>query len=247
LRLIRLPAAVACVIATAACAELDPALDALIDSGKDAELQRLCDERLTRDPADHVALCYRARVPLERGTADRFDEAIARLERCVELRPTASDYHLWLGRAYGLKAQHAGVFCALGLVRGVRAEFLKALALDPRNHDARHDLLRFYLGAPRIAGGGVSKARALAEDCEPVDADMAHVLRAIILLNDRQFESAWSAAKTIGTPQDSRVAGYARALFRDLGAAARREGHTDLAARIEAERARRETGPPESQ
>lgn len=223
-------------------AQFDPALEALLDARQDEAAQRLIAERLARDPADPVALCYDARIPLIRGDTARFDEAIARLERCVALKPDTSDYHLWLGRAYGLKAQHAGVLRALGLVRGVRTEFLKALELDPRNHDARHDLLQFYMRAPRIAGGGMAKARTLATDCLPVDPDMARVLQALIAIEEKAMETAWTQAAAIGTPADTRVAGYARRLFRDLAAAARREGLPELAAKVDAE-ARRRAAP----
>jgi len=216
-------------------------LEGLLDARQDEAAQRLIAERLARNPADHVALCYGAMIPLLRGDAARFDEAIERMERCVELQPAESTYRLWLGRAYGLKAQSAGVFSALGLVHGVRTEFLKALELDPLNHDARHDLLQFYLRAPRIAGGGMGKARALATDCEPRDANMARSLHALILIEEGAIDAAWQQAAAIGTPADGRVAGYARTLFRDLAAAARVKGLADLAAKIDAEARRRAT------
>jgi tetratricopeptide (TPR) repeat protein len=236
------------VRASAGClpGQLDPGLDALIEARQDAAAQRLIAERLARDPADHVALYYRAIIPLLRGEADRFDEAIRHLEQCVALQPTVSSYRLWLGRAYGLQAQHGGIFTALGHVRGVHREFVEALRLDPRNHDARHDLLLFYLRAPRIVGGNVHKARSLAADCEPLDADMARVLRAMILVEAKECEAAWREAAAIGTPTDERVSEYARTLLRDLAACARRLGLAELAAQADAEIRRRNAMAPEA-
>ena len=39
---------------------------------------------------------------------DNYDNAIANCERAIQIEPQASKYHLWLGRAYGDKADHMG-------------------------------------------------------------------------------------------------------------------------------------------
>jgi tetratricopeptide (TPR) repeat protein len=91
----------------------------------------------------------------------RWDDAIAEGQQMVALDPNNSNYHLWLGRAYGEKAERSPWFQALFLARKTRAEFERAVALNSSNVDARSDLAEFYIEAPSFLGG--SKEKALAE------------------------------------------------------------------------------------
>lgn len=107
-------------------------------------------------------------------TLDQWDRAIAACEHAVNLDPKKSLYHLWLGRAYGEKADRAGFLSAAGLAKKVRTEFERAVALDPSDSAARIDLAEFYLEAPGIVGGGKDKALAQAEALAPLDPAMSH-------------------------------------------------------------------------
>jgi tetratricopeptide (TPR) repeat protein len=95
---------------------------------------------------------------------NNYDRAIDWLKKAVELDDKNSDYHLWLGRAYGVKAQRAGMLKKAPAARNVKTEFEKAVELDPDNMDARWGLLQFYLMAPGIMGGSKDKASAQAEE-----------------------------------------------------------------------------------
>src|SRR6185437_7096796 len=64
---------------------------------------------------------------------DKSDEAIDHASKAVELAPNNALYHLWLGRAYGQKAEKVNVFRQAGLAGKVRGEFEKAVALDGGN------------------------------------------------------------------------------------------------------------------
>ena len=99
------------------------------------------------DPQAHNLLC-RAYFALE-----DWDRAATACEKAVELAPNNSNYHLWLGRTYGEKADASSFFTAAGLAKKVRTEFERAVELDPKNVDARTDLAEFYLEAPGIVGG----------------------------------------------------------------------------------------------
>src|SRR5713101_3551923 len=50
-------------------------------------------------------------------------------------------YHEWLGKAYGEKAGHAGMFSALSLAKKARKEFEKAVELDEKNFSAYQALI----------------------------------------------------------------------------------------------------------
>src|SRR5271154_262585 len=52
-----------------------------------------------------------------------WDAGVVACQKAVALEPASSQYHLWLGRAYGEKADHSSFFSATGLARRVRSEF----------------------------------------------------------------------------------------------------------------------------
>jgi len=106
-----------------------------------------------------------------------FDRAIASAERAVELEPGNSVYRMWLGRAYGRRAEQAGGLKGFSLARKTRREFEEAVRLDPLNFAVQHDLIEFYLQAPGIVGGGDDKARRQIDALASVDAAEAHLGR----------------------------------------------------------------------
>jgi tetratricopeptide (TPR) repeat protein len=93
----------------------------------------------------------------------QWDDAIAEGRRAVALDPQNSQYHLWLGRAYGEKAEHSLWVMAVGLARKTRIEFETAVALDRNNLEAHSDLAEFYVQAPAFLGGGTDKAQTQAD------------------------------------------------------------------------------------
>ncbi len=120
----------------------------------------------------------------------RWDDAIEELERAVRSNPEDSGTHLWLGRAYGRKAEHSFFLSAIGLARKVGREFETAVRLDPGNLDARFDLMEFCLQAPSMVGGGKSKAVAQAEAIAKVDTRLAHAARARVYEDEKKWQEA---------------------------------------------------------
>lgn len=101
-----------------------------------------------------------------------FKKSSDALEQAGRLAPYDSQTHLWLGRAYGRRAETSNFLTAPGLAGKARDRFVRAVALDPDNQDAADDLFEYYLTAPALLGGGVDKAMALAErfkDADPAD------------------------------------------------------------------------------
>src|SRR6266853_5226270 len=170
-----------------AAAGLDEAVPTLIASGR-------VDEALTalrgqidaapNDPLAHNLLC-RAYFSL-----GQWDRGIADCEKAVSLAPENSQFHLWLGRIYGEKADKAGFMTAAGLARKVRDEFEKAVHLNPRSVDARSDLAEFYLEAPGIVGGGRDKAQEQADSLLSLDPAQAHWVNARIAEKKKDFTAA---------------------------------------------------------
>jgi tetratricopeptide (TPR) repeat protein len=131
---------------------------------------------------------------------DRADEAVQECESAValpQIRQSASDNQLWLGRAYGLKARHAGPINGFKLAKRVQASFAKAVDLNPSNVAALNDLGEYYVSAPSIVGGGTDKARALAANMMPRFPAQAHLLLARIAVDDKDNDTAEAEFKQV--------------------------------------------------
>ena len=125
-----------------------------------------------------------------RFTLEQWDAATDNCERAVSLDGQNADYHLWLGRALGEKANRAGFWSAYTLAKRVLAEFEEAVRLNPRNAEALSDLGEFYYAAPGIVGGGAAKAEAIAARLDKLDAARAHELRGRMAVAQKDYGAA---------------------------------------------------------
>ncbi len=127
--------------------------------------------QLQKTPSDAASYNYLCRAYF---SVHDWDRAIPACEKAVSLDPRSSEYRLWLGRAYGEKADRSNPLSAAGLARKVRKQLEKAVELNPNNVDARVDLAEFYTDAPGILGGGEDKVRAQASALASIAPDKAH-------------------------------------------------------------------------
>lgn len=125
-----------------------------------------------------------------RFTLQQWDAAADECGQAVELDRENSNYHLWLGRALGEKADRASFLTAYSLGKQVRTEFERAVRLDPRNPAALSDLGSFYKSAPEIMGGGLDRAEGVAAQLDQVDPGRAHQLRAEVAETRKDYGTA---------------------------------------------------------
>jgi Flp pilus assembly protein TadD len=92
-----------------------------------------------------------------------YKRAIEFLDKALAISPANSDYELWLGRAWGRRAETSNWLTAGVHASKARQCFERAVALDPHNREAKNDLFTFYLNAPGFLGGGLEKAAAHAK------------------------------------------------------------------------------------
>jgi tetratricopeptide (TPR) repeat protein len=118
---------------------------------------------------------------------ERWDLAVQSCEASVRGNPNSSDYHLWLGRAYGEKADHASFIVAYDLAKRVAREFEAAVQLDKKNLEALSDLGEFYAEAPSVVGGGRDKARKVAATLQGLDPSRYHMLLARIAEREHDY------------------------------------------------------------
>ncbi len=97
---------------------------------------------------------------------------------------------MWLARALGRKTEKANPLRQAFMVGDVRAEFEKAVQLDPANVDARSDLMEFYMEAPGVFGGGMDKARQQAEAIARLDPAEGHSAWARIAEKEKRYDVA---------------------------------------------------------
>jgi Flp pilus assembly protein TadD len=119
-----------------------------------------------------------------------YKKATEHLEKAVALEPGNSDYVLWLGRAYGRRAETASPFTAPANASKARQYFEKAVELNPRNLEALSDLFEYYLEAPGFMGGGFSKAVKVSAQIAAIDPVEGHWAQARLAENKKQFDSA---------------------------------------------------------
>jgi Flp pilus assembly protein TadD len=98
-----------------------------------------------------------------------YRKSIDALEKAAEAEPNDSNHALWLGRAWGRRAETSSPLGAPVSAVKARQYFEKAVQLNPRNLEALSDLLEYYLDAPGILGGGLDKAAATARQMGQLD------------------------------------------------------------------------------
>lgn len=181
-------------------------------------------------------------------------------EKAAALAPSNSDYQLWLGRAWGRRAESGNWLTAGMHASRARQCFERAVALEPRNHEAKNDLFDFYLNAPGFLGGGIDKAEAIArsiaserppeaefEQAEIADrrkdyaAEESHLRRAMQLAPGdpgRVVDMAQFMAKRDRLAESDALFEEARKLAPDLPRVAFAQARTDVENHRNLERAR---------
>jgi len=179
--------AAALLVTSPAIAGADETAPGLIADGRVDEAIAALRGQITASPNDALAhnLLCRAYFSLA-----EWDRGISACEKAVALAPQNSQFHLWLGRIYGEKADKSGFMTAAGLARRVRGEFETAVQLNPTSVDARSDLAEFYLEAPGIVGGGRDKAEQQAQSLSSLDPARAHWVNARLAEKKKDFATA---------------------------------------------------------
>jgi len=137
---------------------------------------------------DPAALFGRARALLARGEAA---QASPIFEKAVALAPKRADYHYWLAKSYGVEARHSTNAVRLMMIGWNTGEELEAaVRLDPNFLDARLDLIRYYVMAPRLVGGSHDKAMAQVAELEKRDAALGAFASGYVRYREKELGPA---------------------------------------------------------
>jgi tetratricopeptide (TPR) repeat protein len=146
-----------------------------------------------------------------------YKKASEILEKAVAADPGNSEYELWLGRAFGRRAETASPFTAPPNANKARQHFEKAVQLNPHNMDALSDLFEYYLEAPGFMGGGLDKAAGVADRMAAIDPVEGQWAQARLAEKKKEFGSAEEhlrRAAEMAPQQASRLIDLARFLAR---------------------------------
>jgi Flp pilus assembly protein TadD len=119
-----------------------------------------------------------------------FKKATEAFEKSVALRPNDSRTWMWLGRAYGRRAETSSFVTAPGYANKTRACFERAVQSDPKNLEAMNDLFEYYLEAPGFLGGGLHKAEALSRRIGELDPAEYHYAQGKLAEKRKEFKAA---------------------------------------------------------
>src|ERR1051326_7668450 len=87
-----------------ALAGADESAPTLLADGRVDEALLALNSQITHEPNDAVAYNFLCRAYF---SVALWDQGVAACEKAVALAPQNGLYHLWLGRAYGEKADHS--------------------------------------------------------------------------------------------------------------------------------------------
>ena len=145
----------------------------------------------------------------------QYKKASEYLEKAAGLAPQNAECFLWLGRAYGRRAEISNPFTAPGYASKARQMFERSVALDPTSREAVGDLFDYYLDAPGFLGGGANKAAALAEQVAVHDPAEGQYYQARLDEHRKEYDSAEQHLRTaleLAPRQVGRVIALARYL-----------------------------------
>ncbi|HEX7153555.1 MAG TPA: tetratricopeptide repeat protein [Thermoanaerobaculia bacterium] len=137
--------------------------------------------------ATHAELFAAGREAMKKGDPVKAAELF---EQAVKASPNNSEYHFWLGNAYGNQAARASILKQAGLAKKTKVAFERAVQLDPDNLDARNGLVEYYVIAPGFMGGSDEKALAQAAEIAKRDAARGRRTYARIYIGQKKPELA---------------------------------------------------------
>jgi Flp pilus assembly protein TadD len=120
----------------------------------------------------------------------QYKKATESLQKAAEEEPENAEIALWLGRAFGRRAETSSPFTAPGNASKARQWFEKAVELNPKYTEALSDLFEYYLEAPGFLGGGLDKAETIAAQMSELDKAEGHWAQAKLAEKRKEFRSA---------------------------------------------------------
>lgn len=176
------------LLTSAAMIAQEPSFDSLREEGRWKQLRPRIDGWYRMKPQDPNALMWMSRLKLAFGEPE---EALDLARKAIALKDTDAELQTQVGVAADAAMKVAdGPLKQFPLARQMKKALETAVAANPTHQVANNLLLRFYLAAPGIAGGSVSKANELAQRFSKVSPATALVFQAQIAIYNKDPEGA---------------------------------------------------------
>ncbi len=213
---------------------LPPDIAKLYEAGQYRQAADALQAAVEQNPTDASLQYWLGRCYFE---LQDFGHAISSMERAVSLAPGRSDYHDWLGRACGRKADessHSNMASALSLARRTHKEFETAVGLDPTNINAQRDLISFMVNAPASLGGGEEHALDQIHALSAIDPVEGELAQAELYATRKKFDQASLEYEKVLKSKSDRIAVYLEVAdyYRDRGDSGHMDQAVEAAARI---------------
>jgi len=141
------------------------------------EAQQLLDRAAQADPRDAEVQALLGELQV---VARQPKKALVFFDKAAQLQPGKARYQVLRGSALGMQAQQGNFLKAMTLVGDIRGAFEKAVQLEPKNRNARGAMFEFYFQAPAVAGGGLDRAKAFAEQTVALDPAFGYYLLGMV-------------------------------------------------------------------
>ncbi len=149
----------------------------LLKVRKPQEAKAVLEQALQAEPRQVELLTLLGEAHLRLGDAEK---ALECADKAIQLDPNKARAYTLRGNTLGRKAMQVNFLRAMTLVGGIRGAYEKGVHLDPGSRETRSGLFNFYLNAPSIAGGGLDKAEAFAEQTMAHDRALGHRFKGLI-------------------------------------------------------------------
>jgi len=207
----------------------------LYDAGQYRQAAEGLQAEVERNPKDAGLYFWLGRCFFE---LRDFSRSISSFERAVALDAGRSEYHDWLGKACGRKADessHSNMALALSMARRTHHEFETAVQLDPTNIDAQRDLIEFMANAPGNLGGGENHALDQIHALSAVDPVEGMLALADLYAVRKKFGQAGEEYQKILGSAPNRIDAYLEAAdyYRDRGDAEHMEQAVEAASKVD--------------
>ena len=184
--------AMMCSVAAGAGARQNPGMQMLAIENY-AGARAYFQSSLRQNPHDATSAAGMASLSLAEG---RNKAGVDWARKAIALAPTDALYQMLLGVAYGQYVHDVSIFSQLGIAYKVRDAFREAVQLDPNNAQARAGLAKYYILAPGIAGGSLSKADGQLAALDKLDPVQAAAVRATLAQENKNIQQTEDYLRT---------------------------------------------------
>lgn len=125
---------------------------------------------------------------------DNTELAINYVEQALAASPNNVEEFLLSGHIYCSHGQKLSIFAALKMAKKCIAQYSAAVDMAPENVDALVSAVRFYLGAPAIAGGSTKKGSELLERLSRLSPEDANTYKIQLLEKEEKTADALGLA-----------------------------------------------------